>query len=179
MAFFLPSPNISEHQDRGRLWKWKLTKQCPGFFFYGATQNNTCGGRALLFLIETHFYELVASLGEGSNNFAELMSLKLLLVFAAKKGCRNLNFMGDSMNVINWINGTQQCRNLKIVSILLSTKEVQNSFISFSCRHVYRENNQEADNASKEGLSMAMGQWKIREQREGTIKEFYHVPLIE
>ena len=90
----------------------ELDKTVPWGFFDGATQNNACGGGALLYLTETHFYELVAGLGEGSNNLVELMSLKLLLVFATEKGCRNLNFMGDSMNVINWINGTQQCRNI-------------------------------------------------------------------
>ena len=40
-------------------------------------------------------------LGEGSNNYAEIFSLKLLLIFAAEKGCRSLNVFGDSMNVIN------------------------------------------------------------------------------
>ena len=122
---------------------------------------------------------MVAGFGEGSNKFVELMSLKLLLVFATEKGCRNLNFMGDSMNVINWINGTQQCRNLTLSNILLSTKEVLNSLVSFSCRHIYRENNHEADNASKEGFPLAMGQWKIKEHREGSIPEFYHRPFIE
>ena len=101
-------------------------------FFYWEAQDNICGGGALLFLTETYFYELVASLVEGSNNFVELMSLKLLLVFAAEKGCRNLNFMGDSMNVVNWINGTHQCRNLRLASILLSIKDVLNTFVSFS-----------------------------------------------
>ena len=44
-------------------------------------------------------------LREGSNNLAELLSLKILLMFAVEKGCRKINFYGDSMNVINWING--------------------------------------------------------------------------
>ena len=75
-------------------------------FFDGAAQNNICGGGVLLFIIESHVYELGAGLGEGSDNFVELMSLKLLLVFAAEKGCRNINILGDSMNVINWTKGT-------------------------------------------------------------------------
>ena len=107
------------------------------------------------------------------------MSLKLLLVFATEKGCRNLNFMGDSMNAVNWINGTQQCKNIRLASILLSTKEVLKSFDAYSCRHIYRENNKEAYKALKEGLQLAMGHCKIKEHQEGSILELYHRPFIE
>ena len=118
-------------------------------------------------------------LGEGSNNFGELMSLKLLLIFAVEKGCRNLNLFGDSMNVINWTKGTQHCRNIRLANILTSIKYVLNSFVSFSCRHVYRDNNKEVDKASKEGLQMALGIWKIREHREGITHKYYHMTFIE
>ena len=84
----------------------ELDKSKPWGFFDGAAHNNVCGGGALLYLSETHLFELSTGLGEGSNNFAEIMSLKLLLVFAAEKGVKTLHFMGDSLNVINWINGT-------------------------------------------------------------------------
>ena len=93
----------------------ELDKSMPWGYFDGAAQDNICRGGALLYLSETHFVKLVVGLGGGSNNFAELMSLKLLLVFAAKKGHRNMNFMGDSMNVINWINGT--CNNAGILHL--------------------------------------------------------------
>ncbi len=62
---------------------------------------------ALHFLSDTHFFEITLGLGEGNNNFAELMSLKLLLIFTMEKGCRSLNIFGDSLNVINYIKGTQ------------------------------------------------------------------------
>ena len=122
----------------------ELDKSVPWGFFDGATQNNSCGGGALIFLSETHFFELVVGLGEGSNNFTELMSLKLL-IFVGEKGCINQIFFGDSMNVINWTKGTQHCRNIRTTNILTSIKEVLNSFVSFSCRHVYKNNNKEAD----------------------------------
>ena len=55
----------------------------------------------MLFLREGHFYKIAMGLGEGNNNYPELYSLKLLLIFAAEKGCRSLNVFGESMNVIN------------------------------------------------------------------------------
>lgn len=79
----------------------------PWGFFDGAAQHNICGGGALLYLSETHFFELLCGLGEGSNNFAELMSLKILLIFAVEKGVDNILVLGDSMNVVNWIKGIQ------------------------------------------------------------------------
>ena len=46
---------------------------------------------------------MMVGLGKGSNNLAELLRLKLLLIFAVEKGCRSLNICGYLMNVINWI----------------------------------------------------------------------------
>ena len=123
----------------------EVDRRVPWGYFDGAAQNNVCGGRAILHVSDNHFFELIVGLGEGSNNFAEIMSLKILLVFAAEKGCRAINFMGDSMNVINWIKGIQQCRILILDNVLRSTREILNTFENFSCQHIYRENNIEAD----------------------------------
>ena len=95
----------------------------------------------MLFLREGHFDKIMMGLGEGSNNYAEFFSLKVLLIFAAEKGCRFLNFFGDSMKVINWIKKTQMCRNMRFDNILSSISGILDSFDSFSCSHVYRENN--------------------------------------
>ena len=118
-------------------------------------------------------------LGEGSNNFTELLSLKLLLIFAAEKGCITLNVYGDSMNVINWIKGIQLYRNIRLDNILSSICVVLDSLDVFSCEHVYREKNCQADSTSKEGLQLAMGLWKFKERLENTAYEYYHRPFIE
>ena len=118
-------------------------------------------------------------LGGGTNNSAELMSLKLLLMFAIEKGCTDLNFLGDSMNVINWINQTQDCRHLRLAHIIYSIRQLLSRFNSYSCRHVYRANNMEADKASKEGLRLAEGTWMVKEFINGSLQAFYHRPFIE
>jgi len=156
-----------------------IDRTVPWGFFDGAAQNNSCGGGGILYLSDSHYFIMTAGLGEGSNNFAEIMSLKLLLIFAIEKGCRKLNVYGDSMNVINWISLTQDCRNRSLDSVLYSIRAVLQNFETFSCRHVFRENNRIADLASKEGLSMVLGQWKIAETRDGTTQEYYHRPFID
>ena len=116
---------------------------------------------------------------EGSNNFAELLRLKLLLVFVAKKGCRSLMVYGDSLSLINWIKRIQQCRDLRLENILLSILAVIDTFDSFSCEHVFRENNSQADSSSKEGLQFDSGLLKIKERLENTVYEYFHWPFIE
>ena len=105
----------------------------PWFFFDGAAQNNICGRGAILFLSENHSFELMVGLGEGSNNYLELLSLKILLIFAAEKGYRTLNVCGDSMNVIKWTKGVQLCRNIRLANNLSSIKVVLYTYVSFSC----------------------------------------------
>ena len=116
-------------------------------------------------------------LGEGSNNFVEIMSLKLMLVFALEKNCRSISIFGDSLNVINWYWEIQQCGNISLANILGNIKDIQSSFDFVSCRHLYREKNKEVDKASKDGLRLEWGFWHIKEFDNGRIQEFFHEPF--
>ena len=107
------------------------------------------------------------------------MSLKFLLMFAIEKGCTELNFLGDSLNVINWINQTQDCRHLRLSHIIYSIRQLLQRLDSFTCRHVYRENKKEADKASKDGLRLAEGYWTVKETHNGRLQAFYHKPYME
>ena len=111
-----------------------------------------CGGGAILHLSENHSFEMMDGIGEGGNNRAELLSLKIVLIFATEKGCRSLKDFGDSLNVINWVKRIQACKDLLLQNILLSIWDIMESFDSISCEHVYRENNSQANSASKEGI---------------------------
>ena len=83
------------------------------------------------------------------------------------------------MNVINWVKKTQVCKHLRLENILITIADLIDSFDSFSCSHVYRENNREADLASKEGLLLMEGQWKIWEKLDDSEQTYYHRPFIE
>ena len=157
VGFFNSFPiHIRAARER-RTLEVEIDRTSPWAFFDGAAQNNLCGGGAVLYLTESHFFILSMGLGGGTNNFAELMSLKLLMMFAIEKGCTELNMLGDSMNVINWTNQTQACRHLRLAHIILSIRLLLSRFTSYTCWHVYRENNKEADKASKEGLQLEEG----------------------
>ena len=123
-----------------------------GVFLMQHHKTTYVGGGAILYLAKNHSFELIVGLGEGSNNFAELLSLKLLLIFVAEKGCRTLKVFGDSLNVINLTKRIKIYIDLRLENILISIWEVMNSFEMVSCNHVYRENNCQADTTSKAGL---------------------------
>ena len=96
-------------------------------------------------------------LGPGSNNFAKLLTLKLLLLFAGEKGITTLHIFFDSLNVINWVRKTQVCHNIHLLALLEENFRCMDSFDSLLFRHVYRKYNVEADKLSKEGLQLAPG----------------------
>lgn len=78
----LPNPKVVQHTrnnltpqiDRTKLWN----------FFDGAAQGDlkSCSGDAVIHIDENHYFHLKLELGEGANNYAKLMALKLLLTFS-------------------------------------------------------------------------------------------------
>ena len=85
------------------------------------------------------------SFGFGTNNYAELLSLKILLGFAKNKNCQAIQVFSDSMLVINWIKGAQRCSNTNLEPLLPEVSHIISSFDDFSCMHIYRERNSGAD----------------------------------
>ena len=53
------------------------------------------------------------------------------------------------------------------------------SFELITYTHVYKENNSQADSASKEGLLLDPGMWKVKEWLGDDAFEYYHCPFFE
>ena len=83
-------------------------------FFYGFALGNpkVCGAGGILFLTADHYITFKAGLGVGTNNFAKLFALKLLLSLALKKHIKHIHIFGDSMLIINWISGKFKVHNV-------------------------------------------------------------------
>ena len=96
------------------------------------------GGGCLYFSIR-HFFLLKAGLGARSNNYSEIMALKLLLLFVVEKDCKTLQVFGDSLLVINWVNRIQICHISRLVTILEEVMRIIIDFDSISLSHIYRE----------------------------------------
>lgn len=54
----------------------------PWAYFVSSTQESGCGGGAILYLSESHHFQIQMGLGKGINNFAELITVKYLIQFA-------------------------------------------------------------------------------------------------
>lgn len=116
-----------------------------------------------------HSLKASVGLGSGSNNFAELSALRFLLCWLLQRNFFSIQIFGDSLNVINWVNGKSSCKNQILKILLEELQRLKSSFHSLSISHIYRDSNASADLLSKEGLQQAMGTWKIVEDRQGQI----------
>ena len=154
-------PQTKNNPNRRVIIPELLDKNTPCNFFDGASQDLKCGGGATLFLNPTHHFQISMGLGSGSNNYAELMALKLLLCFAIEINCKKLQVFGDSLVVINWINKIQKCRNTSLDALFEEVSRLLTNFESISLKHVYREQNMDADKLSKAGINMKWGTWKF------------------
>ena len=112
-----------------------------------------CGGGGCLYFSNSHFFTLKVGLGTGSNNYSELMALKLLLLFVVDQGCISQVF-GDSLVIINWAIGVHSCHVSRLLPMLEDVLRIKSLFDSISFSHIYRERNQLADGLSKEASQL-------------------------
>lgn len=156
-----------------------MDQSSPWAYFDGTSQKNgpLCGGGALLHLFASHFYKLKMGLGLGSNNYVELMSLKLLIPFAWEQCVNSLQIFGDSMHVVNWTKKIQKCHNVILLPQLEEILGILDSFDSIFVRHIYRERKMAANSLSKASLELEYGNWLIIESKDVDYFEFYHRPF--
>ena len=90
-----------------------------GFFDGSAAgEPNICGAGGMLYISDDHFFSFKAGLGLGTNNFAELCALKLLLILARRNSLEKNQVFGDSQLVINWAFGKYRLLNIELAMIL-------------------------------------------------------------
>ena len=117
-------------------------------FSDGGSRGNP-GPSACGFVIEdengTEIYRSGQYLGVTTNNQAEYHGVQMALEKALEMGGRNVDFRGDSMLVINQINGVYKIKNKELWPIYERIKELIAKFDNITFTHVYREYNQAAD----------------------------------
>ena len=160
-----------------------IEKTFPWGFFDGASQDRqlNCGGGGVLYKSESHYFHFSVGLGRGTNNYAELMTLRLLLLFALEQGCMSLQVYGDSLLVIEWAKELIQCHVMLLLPILEEVFLLKQQFNYISFTHVFRERNGVADQLSKEALQRPIyfGIWKIIEHSHVGSSIYYHRPYFD
>ena len=64
-----------------------IDKTYPWGYFDGSVVGDPkiCGARGMIYISNEHYFSFKAGLGTGTNNFAEICALKLLLSLAMEK----------------------------------------------------------------------------------------------
>jgi len=96
----------------------QITEGIPWAFFDGASQNNKAGAGLVIQENPSHILKAFVGIGTSSNNFAELLALKLLLCWLIQRHTLTIQIFGDSQNVIRWVNGQSTCSNQVLKQIL-------------------------------------------------------------
>jgi ribonuclease HI len=136
-------------------------------WFDGATQRNgdQSGAGGVIKINDHTVYKWTLNCGRGTNTRAELMGVWASLTLASRLSITDILVLGDSKIVIDWLNrkGTLQVVTIDCWKDMIN--ELIKCFTNISFAHVYREENQEADNLSKQALtkhpgSIAYNQWE-------------------
>ena len=113
------------------------------------------------FFSEDRFISFKAGLGNGSNNYTELLSLKLLLKLALDNQISKLQVFGDSQLVINWVNGLYRMHKLLLSPLLFEVIRFTEMLDSVVFKHYYRKMNSVADGFAKAGSLVWEGAWHV------------------
>jgi probable phosphoglycerate mutase len=109
-------------------------------------------------------------LGETTNNFAEYQGLLAALEYALSHGYPRLRVLTDSELMARQISGSYKVRSPDLKPLYDKAQAMIARLESFSIRHVYREQNREADRLANQAMDHA-------ERGEGSISPSPH-PLF-
>lgn len=84
-------------------------------------------------------------LGMSNSRLAEYYGLKEGLEQAIELGLKRVNFMSDSLMMVNQLNGVYQVKNLDLMQVYSDVLGLLSKLDSYSFTHVPREQNKEAD----------------------------------
>ena len=112
-------PIPKENQSARVIREEEIRGDIPLAYFDGASDfMNRCGAGLTIHFPSWKTLKASMGLGPGTNNFAELQSLKLLLCWLTQLGLRATQIFGDSMNIIKWFNGEQRYQNYILLPLL-------------------------------------------------------------
>jgi ribonuclease HI len=91
-------------------------------------------------------------IGRTTNNVAEYYGLIAALDYAQSKHIRALHIESDSELLVKQMRGQYKVKSGDLKPLFERAKKMSQSFASFQIRHVYREQNREADALANEAM---------------------------
>lgn len=96
---------------------------------------------------KVHVYSL--ELGYGTNNEAEYRSLIEICDNLERLGIKNVNIFGDSLLVVNQVNGTWKARDVRMESFKITVLDLLKPVPHWNLAHVGRRQNMLADSLTR------------------------------
>ena len=155
----------------------QIDKESAWGYFDGSAAGvpQICGACGILYLSDEHSFAFSVGLRLGTNNFAELLALKLLITLALKQWVQTLQVFGDSQLVINWISGKFRINNILLTQILHEVIRISNLLVKVDYEHIYCERNTKANALANASANVLEGHWKILEYRGSETYETFHI----
>jgi ribonuclease HI len=94
-------------------------------------------------------YKYSKDIGSGTNNVAEYMSLLTLLRTIQELNLENVTIFGDSQLVVRQIQGSYKVSSPHLIPLHKEITRIIKSLKGCEIKHVYRENNKEADTLTR------------------------------
>jgi ribonuclease HI len=128
-------------------------------FFYGATINegSICGAGGSMKIVYDPNITWFFNSGSGTNTKAELVGVWASLFMANLLDICQLQLMGDSKVVIDWMQRKGNLLATKIEGWKRRVRTLEKKFQDLLFQHIYRESNAEADSLSKKALVSPKG----------------------
>ena len=117
----------------------------------------------MLYLSDNHKIQERFSLVHCTNNKEKIATLHLVLNMAINNNISQLQVLGDSKMVVDWVNRKIQINGPHLQQLLNAIRRLLELFTGFRISHVYRELNMEADGLSKLALLLDLGKLKTEE----------------
>ena len=136
-----------------------IDKSYPWVYFDGSTVGDPkiCGVGGFLFISDENFFTFKVGLGIGTNNYAELLGLKLLLTLSLDNNFKKLQIFCDSQLVINWVSGKYRVQIVQLAQIFIEVNRLDDMFDSVDFLHIYHECNTLANILAKDGANVLSG----------------------
>eukprot|EP00252_Welwitschia_mirabilis_P013034 TRINITY_DN2880_c0_g1_i1.p1 TRINITY_DN2880_c0_g1~~TRINITY_DN2880_c0_g1_i1.p1 ORF type:complete len:340 (-),score=74.72 TRINITY_DN2880_c0_g1_i1:625-1644(-) len=97
------------------------------------------------------------SLGTATNNTAEYRALILGLRTALEKGISHIDVEGDSILVVNQVEGTWKVKHEGLIELHKEANRLKHRFKYFRIKHVLRELNSDADSVATRAIQLPVG----------------------
>ena len=117
-------------------------------YFDGCSKGNpgTAGAGVVIYNNDVEIWSKSVVIGENTtNNYAEYSSLILGMEKAIELGIKFLLIKGDSLLVINHMNGIYKCKSPNLIEHYKKAKELEKKFNRICYKHVLRNFNKRAD----------------------------------